>query len=63
MTGPHLAEVAIPTGPPKLASFINAEGLRRKRSKRKVDRLAFCRQTVTAHDCRARLIVDIHVSA
>ena len=62
-TGPHLTEVAIPTGPPKLASFINAEGLGRKGSKRKVDRLAFCRQTVTAHDRRARLIVDIHVSA
>ena len=62
-TGPHLAEVAIPTGPPKLASFINAEGLGRKGSKRKVDRLAFCRQTITAHDRRARLIVDIHVSA
>ena len=50
-------------GPPKLASFINPEGLGRKSSKRKVDRLAFCRQTVTAHDRRARLIVDIHVSA
>ena len=62
-TGPHLAEVAIPTGPTKLASFINAEGLRRKGTKRKVDRFAFCGQTVTAHDRRARLIVDIHVGA
>ena len=61
--GPHLVEVAVPAGPAKPSGFIDAEGLRRKGSKRKVDRLALCFQTVTAHDLRARLIVDIHIGA
>ena len=62
-TGPQLAEVALPTRPAKTPGFIDTEGFRRKGSKCKVDRLALCFQQVTAHDLRARFIVDIHIGA
>ena len=46
--GPHAVEVAVPAGSAKPSGFIDAEGHRRKGSKRKVDRPALCFQTATA---------------
>ena len=49
--------------PTQMPGFLDTKGFRRQGSKRKVDRRALCRQVVTAHDRRARLIVDIYIGA
>ena len=56
-----LVEVALPTRPTQTPGFIDGERFRRKGSKREVDRFALGRQVVTAHDRRARRIIDIDI--
>ena len=61
--GAHGLDVALPSDASKGASFIDRGAFGSQLSQRKVDRLAFGCEPVTAHDLGARFIVNVYVDA